>query len=254
MIDRTKKRLSIDGDVVKIVKEESISKLMHIRRRRHRLRLVVHQVRRAIHRVILRWWTNALIDEQHIGVHDGQECVVLVRCGLGVQEDTLTLAGRYTSVLIITFDFDGLDVDTVDLDCCHWMLVEDERVAGVVTRTDDMHIVRGIRLDVDLGVLGKVDERANWVWSTVCSDTLTGLVGVDELGHLLVVPVHEGDGEMLVEVEGWVRVVDEEWAEETVWVLAHGVGVVPVGSWTIGLLTLATILFILKSIHEHHLP
>ena len=55
-----------------------------------------------------------------------------------------------------------------------------------------------------------------------------------------MVPVHEGYGEVLVEFEGGVGVVDQQGAEETVGVLTHGVGVVPVGSWAVGLLSVSS--------------
>ena len=56
-----------------------------------------------------------------------------------------------------------------------------------------------------------------------------------------MVPIHECYGEVLIEFERGIGVMDKKGAEETVWVLTHGVGVVPVGSRSISLCSVSSV-------------
>lgn len=61
----------------------------------------------------------------------------------------------------------GLYVCAVNFYGGHRVLIKEESVAWVIPRTDNMHIIRRIRLNMYLRVLGKVDKGADWIWCSV---------------------------------------------------------------------------------------
>ena len=137
-------------------------------------------MRRTIHRVLLRRRTNPLVDEQHIRIHHGEDAVVSVCCGLGAEKDALTLTWCNARVAFVAADDElGLHVSAVDFYGGHGVLIKQKRMARVITRTDNVHIIRGIRLNMYLRILTQVDEGADWIWGSVRGGAGAGLVLVD---------------------------------------------------------------------------
>lgn len=109
------------------------------------------------------------------------------------------------------------------------MTLEPEVLAGKGTNVDDAELVRLARLDGDGEVLRLVHEGG------LGHGLGAGRVGLceelrDQVLHLVVVPVRQGEDELMVNfvLVGEVWVVDDERAAQTVGVLGVGVRVVPI--------------------------
>ena len=102
------------------------------------------------------------------------------------------------------------------------MFIEEPGVARVSPRTDDMDEISLVRLHVDGDVLPRIHERpARWRRRTIRGLAAVGLVGVEHGWHLLVIPIGQGEGNLLVEMERRVRIVDDQRTPEPVWELAE---------------------------------
>ena len=111
------------------------------------------------------------------------------------------------------------------------MLVEVHVRGGEGGHADDAHEVRLAGLDGELDVLRVVHQIGVGDRLVAGGVQRGGEVGVEEGGELLVVPVGEGEHDLLVVLAcvGGVRVVDDEGPAQAVGVLPAHVGVVPVG-------------------------
>jgi hypothetical protein len=109
------------------------------------------------------------------------------------------------------------------------MVLEYPSVARIVPRTDDMYKICCIRLDGDFDILPEVYKSTTRRHRcSICSDPFLRLIGIDEIRHLFVKPIHESQCHLLVEIEGRIRIVDDERTKKTVGVLALVVRMVPV--------------------------
>ena len=101
------------------------------------------------------------------------------------------------------------------------MLIKVERMTGEVARTDHVYVISRVRLHRDRNVLSSVHEGASWRRRPIGGYTIGGLVGMDEVWHLLMVPIEEGERNFLIEMKRRVRVMDNERSKKPIWVLTH---------------------------------
>ena len=93
-------------------------------------------------------------------------------------------------------------------------------------------------------VLAVIDEARDWDWRLpgldgIIVDIGSGLVVIQECGHLLMVPIRERHCHFFVEMVGEIWVVNNERSPQPVWVLALSMRVVPIGACLIYLGTLS---------------
>lgn len=87
-------------------------------------------------------------------------------------------------------------------------------------------------------ILSGVDQSASyWVGSAVLSLTSSGLVLVNYVRHLFVIPVRESDNKFFVVLEGRIRIANDKGSPKTIRILAHVVRMPPVGACLVGLNT-----------------
>ena len=127
------------------------------------------------------------------------------------------------------FRFRRLGIHAINLDDLHRVALDPEVLAGKGAHVDDAEKVRLARLNGDGHVLGVIDEGG-------LGDRLgSGGVGLaqeagDEVFDLIVVPVRQGEDDLVVSLVlvGEVRVMDDERTTKTVGVLAVVVRMIPV--------------------------
>lgn len=115
------------------------------------------------------------------------------------------------------------------------MLVEEPGMTWVIPGADDMDVVCLVRLHWDRNVDSGIHQSTSWCGRTVRGLTTRGLICVDEIRHFLVVPVEQGERDLLVEMEGRVRVMNDKRAPEAIRILPHVVRVIPIAAWLIDL-------------------
>ena len=177
-------------------------------------------------------WVLAFVEEEHVDVHGVPEGVVLASVVLGLEEDAHALAGGDSDVSapnVVLFE-----PDPIDFDDRHVVLIEQEGMAGEVAYAKDTDEIGFVWLHVDGGVRGSVDQSnvgSRFIARVVFFVTLR-LVCLEEVWHLLVIPVREGNRELAINFVGIGRVgiVDYQRPPQSVRVLTMIVRVVPVGT------------------------
>jgi len=211
------------------------AEILEHRGRGQGLRLVVDQPGSGVGVIVL-WDITAFEDEHHVDIQGIPDSKVLAGIRLSMNQDRSALSRGNPKQLVSNGG--GISVYTIDLDDSHLVAIEHPSVTGPVAQTDHMNQVGLIGQHLDLGVAGIVDQRRVRYRLPACKGSLIllGLVFVNQVRHLTVVPVGQRDGELVIVVERWLGIMNNERATEAVGVLAHVVGVVPVSSSLVNLL------------------
>lgn len=90
------------------------------------------------------------------------------------------------------------------------MLVEEPGMTRVIPGTDDMDEICFVRLHWDRNVDSGVHQSTSWRGRTIRGLATRGLICVDEVRHFLMVPIEQGERDLLVVMEGRVRVVNDK--------------------------------------------
>lgn len=234
-VNRSEKRFFVQWNVVDIVEEIIISKVVEDWRRWIICARVVNQSGSSVE-WIDRVWYETLVDEQHIGILEIKNGVILV-CGVfGSHQERLSLSRSDSNILTASSSNDRHSVYTVDLYSGLIVTIKDPTMTGESSRADDTDQICRARLDMNRDILCRVDQSSSyWIRSTIFSLTSSRLVLMDYIRHLIVIPVRERDDEFFVILIGRVRIANDEWSPEAIRVLTHVVRVPPVSACLVGL-------------------
>lgn len=161
-------------------------------------------------------------------VHAGDNGEVLGRGFLGSQEEADSLSSRDVDHIGLSF----LRVDAIDLNNAHSVVLEPEILASKGSHVNNAEQICGFRFDRDSVVHGLVHESVLGDGFGTRGVRLDHEELVDEVGHLIVVPVGEGQDQLLIDLVliREVLVMDNQRTAQTVGVLRAGVGVIPVSA------------------------